>query len=169
MPQTKSISEQFNSRSGPLWLWVAGVLMLLNILVLVQCLFSTFRPDLWADSDPFSQFTSLTVAILSLQLTPFARSIWIGKMAQSYVDIDEYERIVNQRVMVKAYRTMGLSMVAVLFMLLLAGNFADIRLTAVSGGYWLMWFAQMFFSLPAIYAGFEPQHLAEPDDAGDDA
>ncbi len=160
MTQQKTISEQLQSRSGPVWRWIAWGLVFLNFLVLVQCLFSTVRSDLWADKEPLSQFTFLSIAIVMLSITPFARSIWLGKEAIQFDDIDEYERAVNQRVMGKAYRTTGIAMVVVLFLLMLVGDFVDIKLTGVSGGYWLMWFAQMFFSLPVIYAGFEPSAAA---------
>ena len=158
MSDNQTINEIFNNRSGPVWRWLAGFLLFLNLLLLVQCVFSTFRPDLWATVDPFAQFTFLTVAIIFTQLTPFARSIWLGDHPSQNGEIDEYERLMSQKVMTNAYRTMAAAMIAVLFMLVLAGDFADVRLTAVSGGFWLMWFAQMFFSLPAIWAGFDTKN-----------
>ena len=47
-------------------------------------------------------------------------------------------------------------MLLVLFLLLISADVFDIQLSSVSGGYWLMWYTQLFFSMPVIYAGFDP-------------
>ena len=63
-------------------------------------------------------------------------------------------RKVTQKVMTRAYRTTGIFMILTPFLIMLFDDFGDIKLTAVSGGYLLMWFTFMFFSMPTIYAGF---------------
>jgi hypothetical protein len=147
-------SDQFNQRSAPLWRWVAAGLAGLNILLFVLSVFSLLRPDLWKSADPFPNFTFLTAAIIFLQLTPFARSLWLGEKAAHNGEIDEYERIEGQRVLTNAYRATGGFMLGILILLMLASQFSEIRLTTVSAGYFLMWFAFIFFSFPAIFAGF---------------
>ncbi len=154
MNYQKSISEQLNERSSPIWRWIAGFFVGLNLLLLTLAIFSLFKPDFWADSDPFSMFSVLSLAVVFLQFTPFARSIWLGEQAPHNGEIDEYERMVAQKVMTKAYRTTGIFMILTLFLITLLDDFGDIKLTAVSGGYLLMWFTFMFFSMPTVYAGF---------------
>jgi hypothetical protein len=155
MTKGMSLTEQFNQRSSPVWRWIAAFLILLNGICIVKALFATFVPRVWADSDPYSGFSFIAAAVVLLQFAPFARSIWLGDdMASQNGEIDEYERLVNQKVVTKAYRTTGACMMISLLLLMLLDQFADIKLTNVAAGYWLMAFTMMFFSLPTIFASF---------------
>jgi hypothetical protein len=163
MPKVPTFEEQRRQRSGPIWRWVAAFMIFLNLVYLGISLFATWRPDLWAGSDPFSSFSVLTIAIILPQFTPFVRSLWIDNNSVYFDEIDEYERSVTHKVIGRAYRTVGAAMFMVLFALMLGNQFAGLQLNTTSAGYWLMWFALMFFSLPVIFASLETGRAVSDD------
>lgn len=159
--------EQFEERSSPIWRWMAAFLILCNIFMISISLIATFVPSIWAEKEPGPNFLLVATALFLLQMTPFARSTALSKNANGYDDMDEFERAIGQKVATNAYQTTGLSFMFILLLLYVAQAFADVRLTAMSGSYWLTTFALYFYSMPTIFGAFAVKSGPDTDD-GDD-